>query len=600
MAAASGGIRADAFERLRRQFKERRGAYLEGLAEAMCQVDVSAFGAGDEAHGGHSAAPSFELCGALPPTSASRLPSVPAMAAIVRRDKEAAKTLIERQAQADRTAREQLFRDVHAGRASTAPSRSLAASDDFPEDPDGPATPSACSTVGEGFTVTDGGILVRRKGTGEDWEQKMSEHYRQAEVARDTALALATLELREKAQLEQRRYVSEMNFERKFKRREKAIISDSQCIRQRHLCTEAKEAFQARLEESYAIRDREVAEHRRRAQDEKRQSHEKKQWNNAHRHFLVRHCVLDKTCRAVDVQIAKEKRKQELLARTDMKRRDGEVWARQMDTRQVMKEAHKRARAVDDRERLAYLTKHRQDMEQRHHEQLKATVRAQHAFDRYMGEAKAEITGGYQFAPRMEELLSYDDTLQDFRELADDMHRTRRQIQAGDFSPDSGRQLLLDAGAVSPEAVVLPLEPQIRAALGLHPQSEAFDEEGETEDEEPDAGLTWRLPRVSASLPPEEGPALAAPRPAAALREAVAPVPPVVEAQLQRRERFGTPQDLPRSQAALRSSFGRWATAGAVGARAATAPHSARTGREPASLSALRMIRRTGPLGGTR
>ncbi len=32
----------------------------------------------------------------------------------------------------------------------------------------------------------------------------------------------------------------------------------------------------------------------------------------------------------------------------------------------------------------------------------------------------------------------------------------RRQIQAGDFSPESDRQLLLEAGAVSPEARCLP------------------------------------------------------------------------------------------------------------------------------------------------
>jgi len=293
----------------------------------------------------------------------------------------------------------------------------------------------------------------------------------------------------------------------------------------------------------------------------------------------------------------------EQFPEADTNRDESEAWARQLETKRALLAAQQQARASDERDRRAYVLKHREELSKQEGDERHEKVRAQHIFDSYLGDAKMEVLARGQLGPSLQDVVSYDRTLEAFQHLAAGVARTRHALQTGEWQ---GHDLLIDDeyGAAehntAQDSALLPLEPQIRAALGALDFGESPDEDNEWgEDGGRGQGLgpgfrgDALLPQFIVAKGRTGGFAPSAVLPPAL--PMMVPPPPLLAAMapLSPRARASAPSS-PSSP--MRSNMARWASSAPE--EAAAAPQSARTSsvRDAQSLAALRRIRRTGPL----
>lgn len=600
---SSRGLAAAGFERMRTQFQDRRQAHFNELERAMGEVDTSVFLDG---RAGVGVAPDFALRGALPPTTSARVQDVATSVAITRGEKQAARELIAQGQEAERAAKDQAIELVKSGAIGN---------------------PPVSSPTSQALVTKDNG----QKG----WEKDLAAFYRQAEserTAANTAKNLAKQEA-EVAALKER--IERTVFERKHFQREADITTKIKTLRRRAEFDQYRNNTQEQLNDAKQKQQTELEKKKEQVRQQKAKTKARKEFANLQKDFVLRHGMLDKTCRQVDAANIAADLASDTIARSHMHRERFAAKSRLLESRRALVKAQEMARNENERDRHRFLYTQRRMKEDEEVRSRRENQRANKVFDKFLRDARNEVVSKSQDQIwDAEELSVYENTLAAFQELADGVrsHSQRLATYLNESKPKSretqeksewddefaqlhqeGEEDYQDPSYVDP---LLPAAPRVRelfdavgaspsqavesaiqmpnetaATLGLPISVPPMASEAEVstmsnnleemfkglsleEDQHLSGSQAWADVTQEKSLP--ELPALPATVPPLPLRTAVAPLPPS-----------------PRIPYGPHPTSARIPRGGPSGGMLHEPVFSS---RETNSFAATRMIRRTGPI----
>lgn len=184
---------------------------------------------------------------------------------------------------------------------------------------------------------------------------------------------------------------------------------------------------------------------------------------NAERTFLARQRVIDRACREVD-RLKRRSEEREIAHRAVSALRDDALAAKhELQQRRILTMAKLKAVDADERARLRYLVRKREDLEEMRIEELRDQQFAERALRHFMAEAKKELEE-QESAADPNDLASYERALEAFGELAQGVREHTTKVR--DVIEGRATTASTEAGTErSRDSPLMPLEPQVRAAL---------------------------------------------------------------------------------------------------------------------------------------
>lgn len=633
--AAIAGVRAatasDAFDRLRSQFERRRIEQHDELTRAMYAVDINLF-MEDVQPGANSAAPEFQLRGALPPTVGFRgAVDIPVAAAIGHTERLAARELIARHKEEDQEKVSQAAQAVRADvskaheavraarRRHEAPSdlplglrpgiafiEESSVGDDSPrhvhDDDDRPT--SACSRNSRTRTGDYPPSMVGSpvaKGHIRDLERDIEDYYGKLEADEDRTHIVSEVERQSKSRSKQYDAVRKCHFERRHRKREAAITMECNRRRSQEAFYDYRATVELQLFEKNEDKLEKKEQVARDIQERRARTAARKSAAASMKDFSMRHGALDKTCRQYDVRKIKHQDKLRTCERADAHREVWDARAQQIASRRTLCQAQRKLKDQEDQDRIRFLIRRQKGCEEQQVEERRERIRAQHAFDDYLRSAQKELTAREEEAAASGDVETYEKTLAALRDLAEGVRKQGMNMRAaieGDLTSADGN-LESPAVAEGQQDALQPVEPRVRSALAAAGiEEEIYLEQPMFSDENPRWDITSREAFTADSVEnpvPRLFPQFSALPPVSA---AVLPLAPggtsAFEATLTSKEaalpsvrtasRQGEPLPLSaRPCLALNQQVDPLSDTGRVARRQAQ------------SLAALRRVRRTGP-----
>eukprot|EP00403_Amphidinium_massartii_P022090 CAMPEP_0178387810 /NCGR_PEP_ID=MMETSP0689_2-20121128/9267_1 /TAXON_ID=160604 /ORGANISM="Amphidinium massartii, Strain CS-259" /LENGTH=464 /DNA_ID=CAMNT_0020008189 /DNA_START=103 /DNA_END=1497 /DNA_ORIENTATION=- len=433
------------------QLDRRRRAQYAEFAAAVADVDITLF-TREALDVGGQLDPSFEVRGALPPTTVARRDDPVSAREISRSDKEAARSLIAKQREADYA--------------------------------------TACQKVQSAREERRASSLVPH----------ILERGGEAKPSQSECASLELDEAKRKAKEEAQNHVARCRFELMHKKREAALVSarrrlDLQAVHQEYKADCATQL----VERSSQDRDEKIIAKDRRQQQVELAS-ARKRAREAVGLFALRVCAADSMCRRLDVQ---EERMRKLHTTADKvadRRQVEELRKAQMAGRRILAQAQQHQQRNEDRDRIRFLSKVEDQRQAAAHAARRTKIRAERELAKVLHDAREAITAREDATTTTaNDVADYEETLKAFQDLALGVStqctslRKRMQglsketatmmAQSRDISnPDDGAEDLYaedDADDVASFDVLEAVEPKVRATLGLpvaQPEDDSADD----------------------------------------------------------------------------------------------------------------------------
>eukprot|EP00927_Polykrikos_kofoidii_P048015 TRINITY_DN42260_c0_g1_i1.p1 TRINITY_DN42260_c0_g1~~TRINITY_DN42260_c0_g1_i1.p1 ORF type:complete len:674 (+),score=127.88 TRINITY_DN42260_c0_g1_i1:168-2189(+) len=351
------------FDGLRQQFEQRRKTYNENMRRAVAQSDVEVFAA-DRPSGAVGATLTYSLDGALPPTTPSRkVVDIANLSAIGHSEHDAAKQLIEKQREADEAETKKRAEATRAARG-TLPKTTPAPSTQCTIGGSRPAPRAALARIDRGNDVapqevdddsTDEAVYQCSDGNWADWEDRVIDFHRQAEIEADEE-KLAEARARKIARDQrQRESVQKRDFEKKHMAAEAAIANESERRKKRQAHWDFKEDLQKSRNKGLAEQHARNAACRDEVRACRARAAARQNMAGANCTFSGRFFLVESTCEKVDRDTWKDEAKAQARKNLNRIKQASNFRGQHLKSRQALCNAEAKERQRMDRQLRTFL-----------------------------------------------------------------------------------------------------------------------------------------------------------------------------------------------------------------------------------------------------